>query len=186
MPEDGAVSDEVRPTGRRNARLAQTVRDMVLSLVVVLAVVGLVMVITWSPQPEAVKRVDTAPMLAVATQQAGFPVVDPSTIEGLVPTSVRWEPTAASLGAPVWHVGGVYRDDAYLQVAQAASTEPELILEQTSAGQPIGTIDIDGQAWEQRESTDRRSLVRTDGGVVTIVSGTVPWDELPAVVRQLR
>lgn len=179
------MSEEVRPTGRPNARLGQTVRDMVLSLIVVLGVVGLIIAITWRPEPEAVKRVEVAPLLAVASQQAAYPVIDPSRIEGFVPTSVRWEPTAASLGVPVWHVGGVYRDDAYLQVAQAATLEPDVVVDQTVSGQPTGSVDIGGAMWEQRESADRRSLVLQRDGVTTIVSGTVPWEDLIAVVDRL-
>ena len=185
MPDDGRVSEEVRPTGRRNARLAQTVRDMVLSLIVVLAVVGVVLVITWHPEPEAVKRVEVAPVLTVADQQAGYPVLDPTVIDGFVPTSVRWEPTTASLGIPAWHVGGVYRDDDYLQVSQAATQESDFITAQTASGRTIGSVDIDGTVWEQRESAERRSLVLQRNGVTTIVSSTLPWEDLTAVTARL-
>jgi hypothetical protein len=185
VPDDGRVSEEVRPTGRPNARLGQTVRDMVLSLVVVLAVVGLVLVITWHPEPEAVKRVDVAPMLSVASQQAGYPVVDPTVLDGFVPTSVRWEPTVASLGVPAWHVGGVYRDDDYLQVSQSATQESDFIIDQTAGGRSIGSIDVGGRTWEQLESEERRSLVLQLDGVTTIVSSTLPWADLTAVAARL-
>ncbi len=158
---------------------------MVLSLIVVLGVVGLIIAITWRPEPEAVKRVDAAPLLAVASQQAAYPVLDPSRIEEFVPTSVRWEPTMASLGVPVWHVGGVYRDDAYLQLAQAATVEPDVVDEQTAAGRPIGPVDVGGATWEQWESGERRSLVLQRDGVTTVVSGTMSWEDLTTVVVRL-
>ena len=179
------MSNEVRPTGRRNARLGQTVRDMVLSLIVVLAVVGLIIGITWRPEPDPVKRVDTASLLSVASQQAGYPLIDPNGLDGFVPTSVRWEPTTASLGVPAWHVGGVYLDDAYLQVSQAATLAADFIVDASAAGRPIGSIDVEGTVWEQRESGDRRSLVLQRDGVTTVLSSTLPWADLTEVAARV-
>ena len=158
---------------------------MVLSLIVVLAVVGIIIGITWRPEPEAVKRVDTASLLSVASQQADYALVDPGALADFVPTSVRWEPTSASLGIPAWHVGGVYRDDAYLQVSQAATLASDFVVDASAGGQPTGSVEIEGVSWEQRESGDRRSLVLQRDGVTTIVSGTLSWDELAAVTARL-
>lgn len=158
---------------------------MVLSLIVVLAVVGVIIGITWRPEPEAVKRVDTGSMRAVAEQQADYPILDPSGIDGFVPTSVRWEPTVASLGVPAWHVGGVYRDDDYLQVAQAATLDSDYVTAQTSAGETIGSVDIEGTTWEKRESAEQRSLVLQRDGVTTILSSTLPWADLTSVAARL-
>ena len=158
---------------------------MVLSLIVVLAAVGVVLAITWRPEPDPIKRVDSAPLHALAAAQAGYRVLDPQTqLDGFVPTSVRWEATPESVGSPVWHVGGVYRDE-YLQITQSSTTEPGYLAEQTAGGSPIGTVDIDGASWEQRESSSRRSLVLQRDGVTTVVSGTLGWEALDAVAAQV-
>lgn len=186
MPDDGVVSSTVpRPTGRPNARLRQTVIDMVISLGVVLALVAGIMLITWRPSPEPVKVVDVAQMLTAARAQADFAVVVPIGVEGLQATSVRWQPTDASGGLPVWHVGYVLDGDAYLQVSQSRAADAQFVAEQTAGGQATGTADIAGVTWEQRETADRRSLVRVDGSVTTIVSGTTDWERLVAVASAL-
>lgn len=184
MPDDVRVS-QPQPTGRRNARLAQTVRDMVWSLVVVLGAVAVVLLITWRPQPEAIKVVDVAPFLSAARSEAGYPVLIPRGLAGLQATSARWEPTNASQGVPVWHVGYVLNGADYVQVSQARLDDPAYIAEQTEGGRPAGRIDVMGASWEKRESSDQRSLVLQRDGVTTIVTGTAPWDVLPTVAASL-
>lgn len=185
MPDDVQVSQMPQPTGRRNARLGQTVRDMVISLGLVLAVVAVIMFITLRPEPEAVKVVDITSMRTAAATQAGYPILTPAAMEGLQATSVRWEPTEGSQGVSVWHVGYVLDGEEYVQVSQAATADPGYIAEQTDGGRPIGTLDIMGSTWEQRESSTRRSLVLERDGVTTIVSGTTSWDRLPTIAAAL-
>lgn len=187
MADDGLVSDTTpRPTGRPNARMRQTVGDMVRSLAIVLAVVGVLLLITWRPQPDPVREVDIAPVLEVARSQAPFPVLVPVGMDGYRPTSARWEPTQASGDIPAWHVGYVTSQTQYVQVSQAAITADAFIAEQTGSAVLAGQVLIDGVPWQQLASNDGMSLVRIDGGVATIVTGTVPLEELQAVAAALR
>ena len=57
---DGGVSTPV-PTGKPNARMGQTVSDMVLSLAIVLGVIGAIMLVTWRPTPDPVREIDPLP-----------------------------------------------------------------------------------------------------------------------------
>ena len=120
-----------------------------------------------------------------ARAEAGFPVLEAPRLDTLQPTSARWEPTDASGGAPVWHVGYVMDGTEYVQVSQSRASDPAYLAEQTAGGRPEGSIDVMGVPWEKRESSTRRSLVRIDGGVTTIVSGTLPWDRLPTIAASL-
>ena len=87
-PADGPVPDAtepaseplgggLRPSGRSTSRMRQTVGDMVRSMAVVLAVVVVIVVLAWRPWPEAVKVVDTGPVVAQAVAGAEFPVLAP-------------------------------------------------------------------------------------------------------------
>ena len=177
-PEPG----ELRPTGRPNARLGQTVRDMVLSLAVVLAAIGVIMAITWRPAPDPVRVVDPTPALALARAQAPYPVVYPADLDAAWrPTSARWEITQASLPDPAWHVGFVTPEDAYAQLGQTASQNPDYVEGQVAGASPAG----EWQGWLRYDAPDQRALVRIDGGVTIVVSGTAAWPTLEFLAERL-
>ena len=125
MIHDGGVSAPI-PTGKPNARMGQTVSDMVLSLAIVLGVIGAIMLVTWRPTPDPVREIDPIPLLAFANSQADFPVLVPQ-IAGLRATSARWEPTKYSQNDPVWHVGYVTAEEEYLEITQSAASNEEYV-----------------------------------------------------------
>ena len=184
VTQDRGVSDPT-PTGRRTGRLGQTVGDMTRSLIVVLAVVAAILLVTWRPQPDAVKVVDVEPFVSAVGTQADFGAVRlPAELTGYRPTSARWEPTSESDGLPVWFVGYVMPNEQYLQVSQSRAASVDYLREQTAGGALTGSVDIDGVTWQRYETPDRRSLVLADDAT-TVVSGTASWDDLLGVVRQL-
>jgi hypothetical protein len=188
MNEDVTVtSADVQPTGRPNKRMRQTVGDMVRSMAVVLAVVAAIWLLAWRPDPEPVKVVDTSQVVTLATMQAEFPVQAPAGLPtAWRATSARWEPTAESATVPVLHLGYVTPTDAYGQVTQSTARSDRYLGEQTAQGEPAGSVDIDGTTWQTYETGDRRSLVRDDGTVLTVVSGSAEWPELTALAASLR
>lgn len=186
MAHDVTVSSTTpRPTGRRNARLGQTVGDMVRSLAVVLALVGVLVVVTYQSQQQETRTVDVASVAAQAQRQAPFDVLTWSTPAGALATSVRWQATEGSGGVPVWHLGYLIDGSDYLQISQSATTDSRFVPEQTAGGKPIGETSIGGTTWQRYEQPKRRSIVGVDGGVTTIVSGTQGWSALEAVAADL-
>lgn len=193
MADDGQVSTP-KPTGRPMRGLRQNVGDMVRSMAVVLAVVGVVLLVTWRPQPDPIKEVSLEPLVTFASSQAGFPVFVIDT--EAQPTSVRWESTEASDGQLVWHVGYVSSDEQYLQLSQSLADSDTYLAEQTVDGLRLadyanlpGTVQeltTDGWVPFKNGSIDaRRSLVRTNDGSTTIISGTGPWSDLGDAARSL-
>lgn len=154
-------------------------------MVVVLVVVGALLAVTWRPQPEAVKTVDIQPVFAVAQMQATFDPLVPVGIADLQPTSVRWEPTAASGDIPVWHIGYVVAGREYLQISQSQAGDPGYLREQTAGGEPGAEVLVRGTPWTVWTAPERMSLVQQAGGVTTVVSGTVDVSQLEAAVRSL-
>lgn len=183
MTDTNAAPGELRPTGRPNARLRQTVTDMVRSLALVLGVVAVVLLITLRPQPDPVHVIDPTPTLVAARAQAAYPVLYPAGLDAQWrPTSARWQVTEASMLVPAWHVGFVTPDDAYVQVGQSSTTSAAYVVEQTSGGQPAGASGI----WQRYDTGNgTRSLVRVDQGVTIVVSGTAEWNVLEDVGGRL-
>ena len=179
MAHDVRVSSTTpRPTGRRNARLGQTVGDMVRSLAVVLALVGVLVVVTYQSQKQEVRTVDVTTAATQAQRQATFDLLTLPARDGAAATSVRWQPTEGSGGIPVWHLGYLVDGSDYLQIAQSTTTDARFVPEQTAGGQPAGEAAIGGVQWQRYEQEKRRSLISIDGGVTTVVSGTLAWPEL--------
>ena len=176
-----------QPTGRSTARLRQTLRDMALSMAVVLVVVFFIWLLAWRPSPDPIRVVDPAPVVALAAATADFPLQAPAGLaEGWRPTSARWESAVESGAVPVLHIGYVTPEDQYAQVTQSTVDDPSYLKEQTSSGRPVGTTStVDGRSWDRWEGDKRRSLVRIDGGVVTIVAGTADWPVLEALAGSL-
>jgi hypothetical protein len=187
MDHDWPVATpDVQPTGRTNARLRQTVVDMLRSMAVVLAVVFVIVLLAWRPEPEAVKVVDPSPTVALAAREAQFPVVAPVALaDGWRPTSARWEATEESGAERILHIGYVTPGDEYAQLSVAPVTTEPFLDEQTADGVPTGTQAIGDATWERRESDQRRSLVLVDGSAATVVSGSADWDELIALAGAL-
>ena len=187
MAHDVLVSATApRPTGRRNARLGQTVGDMVRSLAIVLALVGVLVAVTYTSQSTDVRSVDVATAQAQAQRQAPFDLRTWTPGTGDVATSVRWQATAASGSIPVWHLGYLIDGTEYLQVAQSATTEAGFVPEQTAGGKPQGEVSLGGVRWLRFEARERRSLVGIEDGVTTVVSGTLPWSEIEAAATSVR
>ena len=193
MADDGTVSTP-EPTGRRNRGLKQSVGDMLRSMAVVLAVVGAILLVTWRPQPAAVKEVSLEPLVTLASNQAEFSVLVVDT--EAQPTSVRWESTAASDGQLVWHVGYVTESDEYLQLSQSLAESDEYLDEQTADGSMLGdyadlpgvvqTLTSEGWVpWESPDEEPRRSLVRTNEGSTMVLSTTGGWAEVGDAARHL-
>lgn len=186
MAHDGAVTSP-QPTGRPNARLRQSVGDMVRSLALVLLVVGVILFITWRPKPDAVKPVDPAVAVTLVTMQKDFPPLVPAGLpDGWVITSARFEPTAKSAGRPVFHLGYVTPSGNYAQVEESVATSAGFLAESTDHGavttsRPVGTI-----TWQQWEADQRRSLVFADSTHSVIVSGTAAQNEIDALAASLQ
>src|SRR6056297_602074 len=107
------------PTGRPMRGLRQSVGDMLRSMVVVLAVVGAILLVTWRPQPDPIREVPVEPVAIFATAQADFTVLVVDTPHGGQVKSVRWESTPESVGEWVWHGGDVTPGEQYLQLGQS-------------------------------------------------------------------
>ena len=172
---------------RARRRLRQTVRDMVLSLLVVGGAVVL-LVLPWNrSQPDPVRVVDPAPVVAGARSQETWPVLAP---RGL---SSEWRCTSARItqagdGLDVVHLGYLSPSTEYVGLEQSATRMTDFVRESSVSGVATGeTVTIGGRTWARYVSADgsRRSLVSTADGATYVVVGSAGWPEIEKFTASL-
>ncbi|MSV43727.1 MAG: DUF4245 family protein [Actinobacteria bacterium] len=169
---------------RSRKRLRQTVRDMLLSMLVVTGVVAL-LVLPWNRgNPDPVRAIDPAPVVQGARTAETWPVLAP---RGL---SAQWRCTSARIstasdGEDVVHLGYVTPSAAYIGVEQSATRAVSFVHEQSLGGLHEGTVEIAGQTWTRLATPDRRSLLRAESGVTYVVTGSAAWPEIEAFTKAL-
>ncbi len=190
-----AASERARAQAEReeraSRRLRQTVRDMVLSLLVVGAIVMLVAQ-PWNRPGPAVRDVDWRPVGVAFAGQAGFPVLAPTSLpRGWQATSVRIEPTVD--GRTAWHVGWMTGGEQYAALEQSDTADVRYVATLTDSGSPTGSAYVSGaRTWQRLVSSDgrTRSLVHTqdlagDRTATYVVTGSADWSELEALAASL-
>jgi Protein of unknown function (DUF4245) len=169
-------------------RVLQSVRDMVLSLGLVLGVVGLTLLITFRDEPDdPVRVVDTTPVVVGAATSAPYAVTLPQGVEP------QWRPTSARVSVPGaqpfrWHIGYVTPSDEYAAAGQSNGLPATYLKDERAAGETTQTVRAGGRTWDvvEREDGKRTSLVSTSRGVTTLVTGTGTLDELKVLAASLR
>lgn len=180
---------------RASRRMHQTVRDMVLSLLVV----GVVVVLIAQPwrQTAAEQPLRVVPWQPVAESFAtsvDWPVLTPRDLPSTwVSTSARIEPTVD--GRTALHIGWITAEQQYAALEQSDTADVNYVRDTTSAGSATGsTYETAGRSWQRLQSADAatRSLVLVlpqAGGanrLTYVVSGSAQWPELEALAASLR
>ena len=171
---------------RASKRLRQTVRDMVISMLVVSGAVVL-LVAPWNrSQPDPVRIVDPASVVEGARASEPWPVLAP---KGLPST---WRCTnarisTASDGQDVVHLGYLTPSTTSAAIDQSATKQLTFVRELTVDAQPVGTAQIDGVTWQKLETSDgkRRAYVREADGATYVVSGGASWTDLTTFADSL-
>jgi hypothetical protein len=190
---DGAVTDatpqqqEAQP-GR--ARGPHTVADMIRSLGLVLLLVVVVVLITFRPQGQSVTVVDYRATLAAARSGAPFPLVGPMELPVTwKATSAYYDPPLSNMGVAAWHVGFVTAAGRYAGFEQTDGIASGVLRDVLGDPVDLGRAwTVSDESWERWASSagDRHALVRSVGGVTTVVDGSADWPELEQLAGSLR
>lgn len=172
---------------RQKKRLRQTVRDMLLSMLLVTGVV-LVLVAPWNwNTPDPVREVDAAPVIAGAREAYDWPVLAPQDL----PTS--WRATSARIetagdGQPVVVLGWVSPATEFVGLQQSPTQMTDFVSTATLKGVAGDDVTIGPDTWTRYVNGDetRRSLVRTGSGITYVVTGTGDWPEIEGFAATLR
>ena len=145
-------------------------RTVVLLLVPVVAFVGYQTLAR--PEPDPAPPVDYLTAAEAAQEAAPFDLLAPTALpEGWRATSVRFQPGDDAH----WHLGVLTADDEYVGLEQIVDDADDAVETFAPGTSPVGSATIDGTRWEVRADPDRgeTTLVRQDGEVSTVVTGTV-------------
>ena len=171
---------------RASRRLRQTVRDMTISMLVVVGAV-VVLVAPWNrTTPDPVTVVDPSSMISGARDAEPWPVLAPV---GLPST---WRCTSARItvagdGQDVVHLGYLTPTTTYVGLEQSATKELGFVAEMTVGGRQTGSAVIDGVTWQTYESPDgkHRSYMRQADGATYVVEGRSSWADLTTFTDSL-
>lgn len=163
----------------------QTVRDMILSMLVITAVAGVVYIfIPHDDKADPIKAVDYRVELATARRAAPYPVAAPAGLpEGWKPTSVSYE---GHNGAG-WHLGFLDPDKRYVAVEQSTTPAKKYVPEVSRDARNTGrTREVSGRDWEIWNGPKYDALVLHAEGVTTVVTGSAPADRLAEMAAALK
>ena len=159
-----------RSRQRSGAPVADMLRSVLLLLVPVTAFVGYQ---TWvREEPDPAPPVDYVTAAEAAREAAPFEVLAPAELpEGWRATSVRYQSGAQAH----WHLGVLTAEDEYVGLEQILGDVDDAVQTFAPGTSPVGSATIDGRRWEVRTDPERgeTTLVRQDGEVSTVVTGTV-------------
>ena len=180
MGDDGRVAADKK-------RGTQTVRDMVLSLAVILLAAGVIyLFIPHDADHDPVKKVDYRVELSTARRAASYPVEAPVGLPGgWRATSVTYDADSDKGGA-AWHLGFLTGKDQYAAVEQSDARPGPYVEKVTQGARRTDQVrTIDGDRWVRWHGDTYDALVRRSDGWTTVVTGTAPVDKLAELAGAL-
>lgn len=163
----------------------KTVRDMLLSLAVVGAMVAVIYVfIPHDDTPQPLKRVDFTIEQATAQRAVDYPVLAPKGLsQDWKATSVRFNATDGDH----WHLGFHAPDGKYVAVEQSTEKAPVFIDRVTQRARETGAVErIGGKEWQSYRGERYDALVLTEKGATTVVTGSGSSAQLKQLAEALK
>jgi hypothetical protein len=172
----------------------ETLRDMLLSLGVILAGVLLFVALQPKSHPNPIPAVDYRSQVDILRNSARYPVVVPD------PVPSGWEVNYARIGtagATELHMGLVRERKRFAQLDETDQPGSRFYADAKVPAEPDGTVSAGGAVYEVRRSggtggTSHTALVRKlpSGAVLTLsdggTEGGATYDELVALAGSLR
>ncbi|GGT66806.1 hypothetical protein GCM10014713_69280 [Streptomyces purpureus] len=158
---------------------------MIKSMAVILAAAGVMyLFIPHDESADPVKAVDYRIELLTAQRAAPYPVLAP---EGL---GEGWKATTVSYKREkndAWQLGFLDPDTQYVAIHQSTEDPKKYIPRVTQQAADTGkTQTVAGGTWQRWEGPKYDALVRTDGKVTTLVTGTASFDRLAQMAAALQ
>jgi hypothetical protein len=177
----------VANTATRHPSLADFVRSVgVLAGALALAAIVFALV-NPDDKPRLPAPVDYQSVLQAARAQFSYDVLAPASVpSGWRATSVN---AVQDAEGDRWWLGFLTEDHQFVGLEQADGQIEAYRRERLADFHPDGNTQVGGATWERLIENDRtpdRALVRVEDGALTIVRGTVSYDNLESFVVLLR
>lgn len=174
----------------RKRRGFETARDMVWSMAAVFGLVLVILAVTYRPDPDPIRVIDYAPVIAEAKAANSWPVLSPATNpDGWRSTSARIELQPGQKVSVF--VGWVTKDDAFASLQQTNLQGVDLakwLRDATDKGVAGESwTDANGRQWKTfTSSRPQTSLVLTTSQATYVVAGSSTVNELESLANSLR
>jgi hypothetical protein len=193
MSHHEAMSAPVTSPARKRPRGFETVRDMVLSMAVVGAVVAATFwMVAWQrPEVQGPIRpaVDVEQVFTDVRVAEPFPVLEPIGLDWTA-TSAWFETdgSAAGVDGGVLHVGYLTPAGSYAEVRQTDGESLEAIDEWVDGAVPVDKLTVGGLEWQvvEADASGKQGLVTTVDGTTVVVTGKAELVELQELAGSLR
>ena len=182
------MSSQVPPAGAEPPRGPARRRrggaaDLVRSLVIVLAIVGLIIAISPQPSGDAMRAGDFDAAVQTARLSATYDVVVPGPLpEGWRTVSAQAEPHGATV---VWRVGLRGPDGGFVAIEQSPDGQGPLAREIAATAQPGEQTTLDGVTWQRFTTGETRALLRKLPDSHVLVRADLPWAAVELVAGGL-
>ncbi|WP_229891427.1 DUF4245 domain-containing protein [Streptomyces mashuensis] len=170
----------------RNGK-SQTIRNMLLSMAVVVPVAGIsYLFIPHDESGDPVRTVSYGVELETARRAAPYAVAAPEGLgDGWRATSVRYR--AQGDEGSAWHLGFLDPQRQYVAVEQSDGPARAFVDSVSRRAERTGRTQKVGDAvWQRYEGDKYNALVREEKGVTTVVTGTAPYERLAEMAAALK
>lgn len=153
---------------KEKPRSQQTVRDLVISMVLVGAFVAFLFLMVLRPSPDPVRVVDTASAAQVAADEEAFDILVPQGLsDQWRATSARYRPGPVA-GTGSWFNGYVDPDGDFVAVAQQNYDQRDFLRTFLADAEQVGARPVGDQVWlEFRNSAKGETTLVLEGGLAS-------------------
>jgi hypothetical protein len=178
---------------KTRSRLRTTVRDMVLTMALIVVPILLVFWLMPSNTPKsavtAVSTQDYQAMLTAARSELPFTALSPTGLPASWElTSDEYEPAGDT--AAEWRLGYLTGSGKYAEFEQTTESVAQFLGEQSSDATESATVTVAGQQWQEYTGTTpgglKTLLFRQTGKSLVVVAGSAPMSELDALAGSLQ
>lgn len=166
-----------------NSRANATFKNYAISLGVVVGIILVMAFVVSTRSGENIPTVDYRPDIEVMRQSADYEVTAPSEDmpEGWIPTSSHLDTT----GPVSWSIGFATPQDSHAMLTQSDGDPDKVIADHVKDAEPVGSVMVADQEWEQFEADDWGALVQRGDDRTLIISGSTSLDEFAVLAEHM-